>query len=251
MGTDVGNKDPFGTLFDLHKGVCKVGTDAGSGTGFLCKVSLQGRQNKLYGVITNSYTLDVRDLANPFTMTFDIYSGGSKTVFEKKVNPRERFRFSCAVLDTTFVHMLDDEVCELKSKGRLFLELDTEWEGKRGEEVLIVQEKSGMKARFTSGGFLRNHGLYLLHTSKAEIGSWGSPLALKDGRVIGLHKRKAAKKTEQIDVAVSAKAIVSALAVHCSTDNLPVKLISNPVRFSEASESRILEHDLARSVGIV
>ena len=127
---------------------------------------------------------------------------------------------------------------ELKSKGHLFLELDTEWEGNRGEEVLIWYESS------LHGAFLRNHGLYLLHTSKAEIGSWGSPLSLKDGQVISLHKRKAAKKTEQIDVAVSAKAVVSALAVHCSTDNLPIKLISNPVRFSEASKSRILEHDL-------
>ena len=60
------------------------------------------------------------------------------------------FYFSCTVLDTSFKHLIDDE---LKSKGRLFLDLDTEWEGKRGEEVLNVQEKSGMKARFTSGGF--------------------------------------------------------------------------------------------------
>lgn len=246
MGTDVGNKDPFGTLFELHKGVCKVGTDAGSGTGFLCKIVIPGRRDKLYGVITNSYTLDVRDLANPFTMTFDIFTGGKKTIFEKKINPRDRFRFSCAVLDTTFVHLLDDEVRNLKSNGRLFLELDTKWEGKRGEEVLIVQQQSGMKTRFTSGAFIRDHGLYILHTSKAEIGSWGSPLALKDGRVIGLHKRRAAKKTEEVDVAVSSKAIVNALATHCSTDTLPVKLLSNPIRFNETSESRILEHDLAR-----
>lgn len=246
MGTDVGNKDPFGTLFDLHKGVCKIGTEAGSGTGFLCKIIVGGSQDKLYGIITNSYTLDVRDLANPFTMTFDIFSGGKKTVFEKKINPRDHFRFSCAVLDTTFVNFHDDEVRNLQSNGRLFLELDSQWEGNRGEEVLIVQQQSGNKARFTSGAFIRDHGVYLLHTSKAEIGSWGSPLALKDGRVIGLHKRKASKKTEQIDVAVSSKAIVKALSTHCSTDALPTKLVSNPIRFNEASESRILEHGLIR-----
>ena len=246
MGTDVGNKDPFSTLFDLQKGVCKVGTESGTGIGFLCKFSIAGRPEKLYGLITNSYTLDVRDLANPFTMTFDIFKGGDKRVYEKKINPRDRFRFSCAVLDTTFVHFNEDEVRSLKSDGRFFLELNTTWEGERGEEVLIVQEQTGMKARFTSGAFIRNHGVYLLHTSKAEIGSWGSPLALKDGRVIGMHKRRAAKKVEPVDVAVSSKAIVHALGIHCSEPVLTKKLISNPIRFDQTSESRILEHDLAR-----
>ena len=245
MGTNM-EDNPFSTLFDLQKGVCIVGTDSGSGTGFLCKFSIQGRRDKVYGLITNSYTLDVRDLANPFTMHFDIFRGGKKTAFEKKINPKDRFRFSCAVLDATFVHFHDEEVRSMKEDGRLFLQLDTSWEGKRGEEVLIVQEQTGMKARFTSGGFIRSHGVYILHTSKAEIGSWGSPLALKDGTVIGMHKRRAAKKTEQIDVAVSSKAIVNALSIHCKDAALPRKLISNPIRFDEKSESRILEHDLAR-----
>lgn len=246
MGTDVGNKDPFGTLFELQKGICTVGTDSGSGTGFLCKFCIQGRREKVYGLITNSYTLDVRDLANPFNMHFDILRGGKKITFEQKINPGDRFRFSCAVLDTTFVNFSDEEVRTLKKEGRYFLELDTTWEGKRGEEVLIVQEQVGLKARFTSGGFIRDHGLYLLHTSKAEIGSWGSPLALKDGRVVGMHKRRAAKKTDQIDVAVSSKAIVNALAIYCKEENLSKKLISNPIQFDDKSESRILEHDLAR-----
>ena len=246
MGTDVGNNDPFGTLFDLHKGVCKVGTDSGSGTGFLCKFFVQGRRDRVHGIITNSYTLDVRDLANPFVMTFDIIKGGKKTPYEKTINPKDHFRFSCAVLDVTFVHFHEDEVSDLKSKGRIFLELDATWEGKRGEEVLIVQEQVGMKTRFTSGGFIRDHGLYLLHTSKAKIGSWGSPLALKDGRVVGMHKRRAALKTEPIDVAVSAKAIIGALSVHCKDASLSTKLISNPIKFDRSSESRILEHDLSR-----
>lgn len=246
MGTDVGNKDPFSTLFDLQKGVCKVGTDSGTGTGFLCKFSVEGCQDKFYGLITNSYTLDVRDLANPFTMTFEAFRGGKKETFEKQIDPRNHFRFSCAILDTTFVHFHDDEVSNLKAGRRFFLELNTDWEGKRGEEVLIVQEQTGIKARFTSGGFVRDHGLYYLHTSKAEIGSWGSPLALKDGRVIGMHKRRAAKKTDAIDVAVSSKAIVNALSIHCQHGTFPTKLVSNPIKFDEGSESRLLEHDLAR-----
>ena len=246
MGTDVGNRDPFGTLFDLHKGVCKIGSDSGSGIGFLCNFSVEGHQNNVYGLITNSYTLDVRDLSNPFTVTFNILRGGKKTTSEIKIKPSDRFRFSCAVLDVTFIHLYEHEVRNFKTDGRLFLELDTTWEGKRGEEVLIVQQQVGMKSRFTSGAFIREHGVYLLHTSKAEIGSWGSPLALKNGAVIGMHKRRATKKTEQIDVAVSSKAIVNALSVHCQQAVLPVKLVSNPIRFNEASEARLMDHGLAR-----
>ncbi len=246
MGTDVGNRDPFSTLFDLHKGICKVGTESGSGVAFFCKFSVEGRSGEIFGIITNSYSLDVRELANPFTITFDSYKGGKKEVVDVKINSNDRFRFSCAILDATFVHLKDDEVRRFQGSGRLFLKLDTSWEGKRNEEVFIVQDQVGMKSRFTNGGFIRDHGVYILHTSKAEIGSWGSPLALKDGTVIGLHKRRAAKKVEPVDVAVSSKAIVNALSVHCKEDVLPVKLVSNPIKFSEASESRIIEHGLTR-----
>lgn len=246
MGTNVGNKDHFGSLFNLHKGICKIGTDSGSGIGFLCKFSVPEKEGEVLGVITNSYTLDVRDLANPFTMTFDIYRGGKKTVLEMQINPRDRFRFSCAVLDTTFVCLTEDEIRDLKSSRRLFLELDTLWEGKRGDKVLIVQEQVGMKSRFTNGVYIRPHGIYILHTSKAEIGSWGSPLATEDGRVVGMHKRRAAQKTEAIDVAVSSRAMVKAMSLHCQSDPLPTKLVSNPIQFDLNSETRLFEHGLTR-----
>lgn len=239
-------RDPFGTLFDLHKGICKVGTGSGSGTGFLCKVSIDGRQGDVFGLITTSYTLDVRDLANPFMLAIDVFQHGKKYSIEMTINPAERFRFSCAILDTTFVHLRENEIENLKANGRRFLKLDTLWEGNRGDEVLVVQQQIGMKSRLTNGAFIRDHGVYLLHTSKSKIGSWGSPLALKDGRVIGLHKRRATHKTEDMDVAVSSKAIVGALSLHCRQAHLPNKLISNPIRFNEASESRILEHELSK-----
>ena len=246
MGTTVNERDPFGTLFELHKGICKVGSDAGIGTGFLCKFSVAGRERDLMGFLTTSYTLDVRDLANPFTLTADVAKGGKNSTYEVTVNPTDRFRFSCAVLDTTFVQLHPNEAKELVAHGRRFLKLDTTWVGKKGEEVLIVQQQVGMKSRFTNGIFMRYHGVYILHTSKAMIGSWGSPLALKDGRVIGLHKRRATHKSDDVDVAVTARVIVQAISKHCSMANLPKQLISNPIRFNEESEARILEHGLGK-----
>lgn len=246
MGTTVNEKDPFGTLFDLHKGICKVGSEAGSGTGFLCKFTVPDHEGDIMGFVTTSYTLDVRDLANPITITADVVRGGKSSTLEMIVNPADRFRFSCAILDTTFIHLTPNEVEDFKSCGRRFLELNVKWTGKKGEEVYIVQQQVGNKSRFTSGAFTRDHGVHILHTSKAKIGSWGSPLALKDGRIIGLHKRRATHKSDEIDVAVSAKAIVGAISKHCKGARLPVQLISNPIRFNEASEARILEHELTK-----
>lgn len=246
MGTSVNERDPFRTLFELHKGICKVGTGSGSGTGFLCKFSVPDHEGYIMGFVTTSYILDVRDLSNPFMLTVDVVRGGKNSTYEITIDPSDRFRFSCAVLDTTFVHLRSEEVENLQASGRQFQELDTSWIGKKGEEVLIVQQQVGMKSRFTNGTFVRDHGVYILHTSKAKIGSWGSPLALKDGRIIGLHKRRATHKSDDTDVAVSAKVIVAAIAKHCKGASLPMKLISNPIRFDEASEARILEHDLTR-----
>jgi len=247
MGTTVNEKDSFGTLFELHKGICKVGSNAGTGTGFLCKFSVAGHEEDIMGYLTTSYTLDVRDLANPFTLTADVVRGGKSSTYEITINPTERFRFSCAVLDTTFVQLHPQEVQGLKAHGRKFLEMDTTWVGKKGDEVVIVQQQVGMKSRFTTNGiFMRYHGVYIMHTSKAKIGSWGSPLALKDGRIIGLHKRRATHKSDDVDVAVTAKVIVQAISKHCNVAKLPKTLISNPIRFNAESEARIQEHELAK-----
>ena len=245
MGTSVGDSGPFGTLFDLEKGICKVGLDQGSGTGFLCSFTIDD-EFKHYGLLTNNYILSVQDLCSPFKLTFESFKGGKKTAFEWEVDPNERFRFSCPVLDATFVSCKDDEVRELKMSGRLFLELTTDWNGQRGDEVLIVQQQAGFKTRFAHGKFQRNHGLDILHTTSADIGSWGSPLAVRDGRIIGLHKRKAPRNTSQIDAALSTKALIHALSIHCKMATLPTRLISNPVRFDSTSEGRITEHGLVR-----
>lgn len=244
MGTSVGDSGPFSTLFELEKGMCKVGVDQGSGAGFLCTFTVDEFQH--YGLLTNNYILSVQDLCSPFKLTFESFKGGKKTAFEWEVDPSERFRFSCPVLDATFVSCKEDEVRELKTSGRLFLELSTDWNGQRGDEVLIVQQQAGFKTRFAHGKFQRNHGLDILHTTSADIGSWGSPLAVKDGRIIGLHKRKAPRNTSQIDIALSTKALVHALSIYCKCAVLPARLVSNPVRFDSTSEARITDHGLVK-----
>lgn len=252
MGTTTRDTSPFSTLFELHKGVCKVGVDQGWGFGFLCKFPLQNdTENFVYGLVTNNYTLSTNELqSNQVTLTFSISSAGEKRVFEIQIDPTKRFRFTCPIFDATFLHLSQDEVAQLKKHRRLFLTLSTDWEGARGEEVMVVQQQIGNKTRFAKGTFLRPHGFNILHTSSSDVGSWGSPLALQDGKVIGLHKRKATQNTSQYDVALSSKTLVDVLRIHCESTEPAAKLISNPIRFNPDSELRVVEHGLAKCASL-
>lgn len=244
----LGVDDPFAldSLFGLDKAMCKIGIDQNTGAGFFCHFAPESSEIEMFGVLTNNYVLDVPELSREFTLTFETFKGGKRMSPVLTINPRHRFRFCCPVMGATFVLLTDVETKEVETLGRKFLKLHTEWEVKKGDEVLLIQQQAGLKTRFANGTFLRLHGMCILHTSSADIGSWGSPLALKDGRVIGLHKRKSTQNTSQYDVALSNKFLIHALSIHINGTKAPPKLISNPIRFDSASESRILEHGLCK-----
>ena len=236
----------FDGLFSLDKAMCKLGIEQNTGAGFFCHFTPKDSETEVFGILTNNYVLDVPDLSRDFTITFETFKGGKRMSPTLTIDPKHRFRFCCPVMGATFVSLTDDETKEIEILGRKFLKLHTEWEVKKGDEVLMIQRQAGLKTRFANGTFLRLHGMNILHTSSADVGSWGSPLALKDGRVIGLHKRKSPQNTNQYDVALSNKSLIHALSIHIKGTKPPTKLVSNPIRFDSASESRILEHGLCK-----
>ena len=246
LGTEAGEALHFNSLFGLDKAMCKIGVEQNTGAGFFCHFAPEGTESEVFGILTNNYVLDVPDLSKEFTITFQTFKGGKKVEPVLTIDPRHRFRFCCPVMGATFVVLSDDETKEIETLGRKFLKLHTEWEINKGDEVLLIQQQAGLKTRFANGTYLRLHGMNLLHTSSADIGSWGSPLALKDSRVIGLHKRKSPQNTKQYDVALSNKVLVQALSIHIKDGKPPTKLISNPIRFDSGSENRILEHGLCK-----
>ena len=61
---------------------------------------------------------------------------------------------------------------------------------------------------------------------------------MRDGKVIGIHKSRAAKDSDQYNVAVSTKVVLAAI-FHFKT--LPRKLISNPKSLDKEYEDQILQ----------
>ena len=246
MGKASEETGPFSTLFELHKGICTVSCEQDSGLGFLCRFPLESDpQQYVHGLVTTNYTLGVAGLkSGELALSFDSNAGGQKRSYSLNVNPQQRFRFTCPILDATFLCLTNEEVLNLRSRKRLFLELSTDWEGIRKQEVMLIQQQVGFKTRFANGVFLRYHGINILHTSSGDVGSWGSPLALKDGKIIGLHKRK--RSGGQFDVALSTKVLVGVLQKLCRSTEPPAKLVSNPIRFNPDSELRVVEHGLAK-----
>ena len=78
----------FGTMFNLHNGVCKIEVNQGTGTAFLCYFTVGEFNRKIHGIVTNNYILPEEDLVNDFTLKFDAYLGGKNVNMQEVIHPQ-------------------------------------------------------------------------------------------------------------------------------------------------------------------
>lgn len=218
--------------------VCKVN---GNGTGFLGKFLCNNAI--CHGLFTNNHVLTEEMLADSDEHVNLYFESGKKK--NVRLSLKDTFRFTCPLLDVTFIHFDENvvkTVHELKCK---FLTVHFNWTGKKGDQLVIVQNPGSCSGlQVASGAFYRMHGFDILHKASTDYGSSGSPLFTCDGKVIGIHKRRAAKETDHYNIAVSAKAVLGAIY---NFKTLPKKLISNPRALNKQYEDLIFQQKLIRA----
>lgn len=237
----------FETLKDASKAVCKIKVGNGTGTGFLAKFPAPDG-SLIYGIFTNNHVLSEEYLADgkTFTIQFDaVPVGENLSPLTLLVSATGMFRFTCPVLDATYVRFEGKALQYLLSSGCQFLEVTSEWDGSKVEPVFIFQHPGGVEISIAQGHFLQYYGLNVFHSVSTDFGSSGSPVALTNGLVIGVHKARAARSCSNYNVAVAMKAVIKAILPFFCRPFIP-QLFCNPIVLDKAYVAKLLKIGLQR-----
>ena len=224
--------------------MCKITDDHGKlkGTAFLAKFPMADSGVISGGILTNNHVLSKKDLADG--KTFRIQSdtvlvsdstnpSGSPLVLT--VPATGKFRFTCPLLDVTFVRLNDDVIRHLLSSGCQFLDI-SEREG-ASEQVFVLQYRQDIQGLRLAYGFcLQYYGTDLFHSANSFLGSSGSPVVLSSGKVIGIHK--SAGPANNYKIAVAIKPVIK--AIHELKHSFCRKLFYNPPLLNKSYVDRLL-----------
>ena len=209
-----------------------------TGSGFFGKFRFS--DNWYYGLFTNNRILNHENLADDQSVT--IYMD----VIDQKIELEfmNTFRFTCHLLDATFIQFDMKLVQRLENLNCNFLNVHPNWVGVTGEQVLVVQHTGGSDLQVVQGIFDHLHGFDIFHRVLSDFGSSGSPVVVLDGRVIGMHKRMSSDKC---NVAISTQFLLQAILVNNKQDTLPAKLVTSPSCLEQAYERSLFKQGLIRS----
>ena len=235
----------FKTLQDASKAVCKIIVDNLTGTGFLAKFAV-ANGGLIYGIFTNNHVVSENSLADgkKFIIQFDAVPVGDSTnpsPFVVEISTTGKFRFTCPILDATFVRFEGQVIENLLSYGCKFLEVTTEWEGTKVEPVFVFQHPGGAAIHIAQGHFLQYYGLDVFHSVSTNYGSSGSPVALSNGLVIGIHKARSARSFSNYNVAVAIKAVMKAIIPYFCHPIVAQHLFRNPIILNQTYVAKLLK----------
>lgn len=215
---------PLNILQDVSNAVCKVEVGNDTGTGFLGMFATSAG-SLVHGLFTSNHILSEHRLADDqtFEIKFDAVRVGTPAnqyPFVQTIKTTGLFRFTCPILDATFIKFEDEYMQCLTSVGCKFLKIDinSKWEGTKDIPVFVFQHPRGDEIHCAGGIFLQYHGFDMFHSISTDYGSSGSPITIQDGQVIGLHKAQSVHKGKGYNVAVAMKAVIKAVLSHFSTN---------------------------------
>ena len=230
-----GSSSAVDVITKISLSMCEINK---SGSGFFGKFIFS--DNYYYGLFTNHHVLNGNDLADEKSVTL------SMDVINQtfRLELMGTFRFSCHLLDATFIQFDKELVQKLEKLNCNFLTVHSNWVHSTGEQVLVVQHPGGSNLQVLQGVFNHLHGFDIFHRVLCDFGSSGSPVVLQDGRVVGMYKRMS---TDKYNVAISMKNLLQAILVNTKQDSLPPILVCNPSHLEQDYERRVLQQGLVHS----
>jgi len=169
-------------LVKVSSALCIVNTNY---TGFLGKFLCETQP--CFGLFTTNHVVHEEILSADHFVTITFYDSDRKI----RVRLNTTFRFTCSLLDVTFIHFDQQLVDEMIMISRSFLILDSSWIGTDGDQLWVVQSTdscSGQHPVVVAGRFYCFYGCDAFHKPEKDNLLCGSPVVTIDGNVVGIHK---------------------------------------------------------------
>lgn len=199
-----------------------------SGTGFLGKFHYDDypqNPTTVYGFFTANHVLGEELLLDEHQQQYEVTirnRGLPLTVMSPDLNFRliikkSPVRFTCPLLDATFIEFGQDLLRALsEEKANLeFLDVCPSWMGAVGEEFRVLHYPHVIDDQHFSPGHMETeYGLHLFHSASTKSGSSGAPVMTIGGNgcsVVGIHTAQAKGASENYNVAVATKSVISAM----------------------------------------
>lgn len=227
---------PMSSILKSNNSTCKIICMDWTGTGFFVSLPIIKCGNRLCGLVTNNHVLPQEQLLNGqnFQLIFDA-NQRHQTIHLSE----NRFRFTCQLLDITFVEFSPEELPSEVS----FLS-PSESITEKNTYAFITQHPLGGCCALAQGYVKKIWGFDLEHKISTEPGSSGSPLVDNDGNVIGIHKAGVISKN--INKATDAFYLLFALRtlIMEKSDTSIGQAISNARQLSSSEKNELKEMGL-------
>jgi len=242
----VGNQATLPLPVKVSSALCRVNTEVNKNyTGFLGKFLCKNQP--CFGLFTTNQILHEKMLSADPTcadqfVTIAFYDSDR----EIKVRLNTTFRFTCSLLDVSFISFDQQLVDEMEKISRTFLILDNSWIGTKGDQLWVVQSPgscSNQHPDVVAGRFDCFYGCDVFHKPEKDDLLCGSPVVTVNGNVVGIHKGRVHDTTYNCNVAVSTKYLLRAIYCH---DDLPKQLVCNPSVLTKLYEDKVCQQNLER-----
>ena len=189
------------------KAACKIMLDSdcwGSG----CFVVFQIHENNLYGVMTNNHVLDENRLEDEQNVNLCLHNGDTITVQLESA----RIRFTCPLLDVTFIELKADEKQTMAHHGVEFLQVCRSTQCTPPETPIAIMQypENHSKLSFAQGKVYSLWGTCFLHDASTHYGSSGAGIvSMRSGEVVAIHCGR--RPDMKGNVGVRAPAVIQAI----------------------------------------
>ena len=181
----------------MEKNICKLMLEKNAqGTGFFCKIPFPTKENMLPVFITNNHLIN-KDMLNTENYEIKLWIEEKKNTI--KLNLDNRMKYTNVDYDTTIIELKSDDginnYLELDDDDIINNILENEditWKYDK-KQIYIIQYPEG-ELSVSYGvieGVPEDKKWSFLHKCDTKCGSSGSPVLNNDGKVIGIHQKKA------------------------------------------------------------
>lgn len=190
------------------KASCKIILGPSSwGSGFFVVFRIHENQI-LRGVMTNNHVLDERGLEDEQNVQFRLHNNEMITVPLRGVG----IRFTCPLLDVTFMELKEAYVLRMGHHGVQFLKLCSSLcSTPPGIAIAVMQYPQNQSTLAFAQGYVNSHwGTCILHDVSTNYGSSGSGIvSMRSGEVVAIH---CARRPEiKVNVGVRAPVVIQAI----------------------------------------